>query len=95
MGKQQSFIFSDHTGLLKSVSPCCSPLSLFCMMDEKVICHIVAKTDRYPAQILQTDLLWNFSSGTSGYKLTREGEIDPMFKNVVRSLLTEVAGFTS
>ena len=53
MGRKQPFAFNGHGGLLKPVSPDCSPLDVFSLLvDENIIRHIVAETNRYATQTL-------------------------------------------
>ena len=60
MGRQQPFAFSGQGGLLKPVSPDCSPLDVFSLLvDENIIRHIVAETNRYATQTLAKGLFPN------------------------------------
>ena len=62
VGSQQLFAFSGHGGLLKPVSPECSPLDVFSLLvDENIIRHIVAETNRYDTQTLANRSLPKFA----------------------------------
>ena len=62
MGRQQLFAFSGQDDLLKPVSPDCSPLDVFSLLvDENIIRHIVAQTNRYATQTLANRSLSKFS----------------------------------
>ena len=62
VGRQQPFAFSGQGGLLKPVSPDCSPLDVFLLLvDENIIRHIVAETNRYATQMLANRSLPKFA----------------------------------
>ena len=62
VGRQQPFAFSGQGGLLKPVSPKCSPLDVFSLLvDENIIRHIVAETNRYATQTLANRSLPKFA----------------------------------
>ena len=62
VGKQQTFAFSGQGGLLKPVFPDCSPLDVFLLLvDENIIRHIVAETNRYAIQRLANRSLPKFA----------------------------------
>ena len=62
VGRQHPFSFSGQGGLLKPVSPDCSPLDVFSLpVDENIIRHIVAETNRYATQTLANRSLPKFA----------------------------------
>ena len=62
VGRQQPFAFSGQGGLLKPVSPDGSPLDVFSLpVDENIIRHIVAETNRYATQTLANRSLPKFA----------------------------------
>ena len=62
VGRQQPFAFGGQGGLLKPVSPDCSPLDVFSLLvDENIIRHIVAETNRYATQTLANRSLPQFA----------------------------------
>ena len=62
VGRQQPFAFSGQVGLLKPVSPDSFPLDVFSpLVDENIIRHTVAETNKYATQTLANRSLPKFS----------------------------------
>ena len=73
VGRQQPFAFSGQSGLLNIVSPGCSPLDGFSLLvDENVICRIVAETNRYATQTLANRSLPKFARMNKWVKLIKK-----------------------
>ena len=62
MGRQQPFAFSGEGGLLKPVSPDCTPLDVFSILVGKnIVLYVVAETNRYATQTLANRSLPKFT----------------------------------